>query len=267
MEDDFDSLNNEEFLDDDSEIDLDNIDIKKSKVSPSKKGGKKTAAKKPTKSGSKKSSKKAPAKKSIKGRGKKKEEEFSDTESENSEDELELKDDETEGEKTEEEDDIDDNNEEPDENNMTETDEDDDIDDVFDKDDNDDINALLTDDDEDTKTTLTTGTTNTFKLINDAETVKSNNPATIITNKNNFITRPFLTRYEFVRILEERTQQIESGAKIMLKIPTEELLNYEPEELTMLELKYKVCPIKIVRSIGSTTKEIWDVNELENIWV
>lgn len=265
MEDDFDSLNiddNEKLLNDDSDIDLDNIDIKKKKVSTKNKGGRKTAKKTPAK----KTTKKTTSKKSIKGRGKKKEE-LTDSESENSDEEdFELKDDESEGEKIEEDDDIDDNND-ADENNLTESDEDDDIDDVFDKDDNDDINTLLTDDDEDTKTTLTTGTTNTFKLINDAETVKSNNPETIITNKNNYITRPFLTRYEYVRILEERTQQIESGAKIMLKIPTEELLNYEPEELTMLELKYKVCPIKIVRSIGSTTKEIWDVNELENIWV
>ena len=260
MEDDLDSLNNS-FLSDDSDIDLDDIDVQKKKVRTTKRKGGKTPAKKTT---SKKTSKKAPAKKSIKGRGNKEDELTDSDNSENSDEDLELKDDETDDENQ---DDESDNNEEPDENNLTESEDEDDIDDVFDKEDNEDINALLSDDDEDTKTTLTTGTVNTFKLINDAETVKSNNPETIITNKNNYITRPFLTRYEFVRILEERTQQIESGAKIMLKIPTEELNNYEPEELTMLELKYKVCPIKIVRTIGSTTKEIWDVNELENIWV
>lgn len=256
MEDNLDSLNNEGFLSDVSELELDDIDVQKKKVKTTKRKGGKTPTKKIT---NKKTSKKAPVKKSIKGRGRKDEDNLTD--SENSDEDLELKDDETDDENQ---DDESDNNEEPDENNLTESE--DDIDDVFDKEDNDDINALLTDD-EDTKTTLTTGTVNTFKLINDAETVKSNNPETIITNKNNYITRSFLTRYEFVRILEERTQQIESGAKIMLKIPTEELLNYEPEELTMLELKYKVCPIKIVRTIGSTTKEIWDVNELENIWI
>jgi len=260
MEDDLDSLNNS-FLSDDSDIDLDDIDVQKKKVRTTKRKGGKTPTKKTT---TKKTSKKAPAKKSIKGRGKKEDELTDSDNSENSDEDLELKDDETDDENQ---DDESDNNEEPDENNLTESEDEDDIDDVFDKEDNDDINALLTDDDEDTKTTLTTGTVNTFKLINDAETIKSNNPETIITNKNNYITRPFLTRYEFVRILEERTQQIESGAKIMLKIPTEELNNYNPEELTMLELKYKVCPIKIVRTIGSTTKEIWDVNELENIWV
>ena len=261
MEYDLDSLDNESFLDDNSDIDLDNIEVKKKKVNK-RKGGK-TSAKKNT---SKKTSKKASVKKSIKGRGRKEEDELTDSDnSENSDEDLELKDDKTDDENQE--DESDDNNDEPDENNLTESEDDDDIDDVFDKEDNDDINTLLTDDDEDTKTTLTTGTVNTFKLINDAETVKSNNPETIITNKNNYITRPFLTRYEFVRILEERTQQIESGAKIMLKIPTDELNNYKPEKLTMLELKCKVCPIKIVRTIGSTTKEIWDVNELENIWV
>ena len=256
MEDDFDSLNtdNDDFLNDDSEIDLDNIDIKKNKINSSKKkkGGRKPSTKKQIKG---------------KGKGKKKKEELEFTDSDISEEEYMLKDDNEQEENQEEEDDID-NNIDIDDNNLNEYDEDDnEIDDVFDKEDNDNINTLLTDEEDDTKTTLTTGTINTFKLINDAETVKSINPEIIITNQNNFITRPFLTKYEFIRILSERTQQIESGAKIMLKIPTEELLNYEPEELAMLELKYKVCPIKIVRTIGSTTKEIWNVNDLENIWI
>lgn len=72
------------------------------------------------------------------------------------------------------------------------------------------------------------------------------------------ITRPILTKYERVRVIGDRCEQITRGAKVMLK-------NYEgltPREITELELKNKTIPIIIKRQLPSGKIERWSVNEL-----
>lgn len=75
------------------------------------------------------------------------------------------------------------------------------------------------------------------------------------------ITKPILTVYERVRILAERRQQLASGAKPMIK-------NYEGltiKEISNQELKHKVIPFIISRTLPSGVIERWKLNELEII--
>ena len=79
------------------------------------------------------------------------------------------------------------------------------------------------------------------------------------------ITKPVLTKYEKVRLLQERTTQLALGAKPMVKdIP--ELFNSSkpknPKEIAKLELQYKVIPLKIIRMLPTGKKEKWSLSEL-----
>lgn len=79
------------------------------------------------------------------------------------------------------------------------------------------------------------------------------------------ITKPVLTKYEKVRLLQERTTQLALGAKPMIKdIP--ELFNStkpkNPKEIAKLELQYKVIPLKIIRTLPTGKKEKWSLSEL-----
>ena len=73
------------------------------------------------------------------------------------------------------------------------------------------------------------------------------------------ITKPILSKYERVRILGERAKQISLGAKPMLKNVT----TMDPKEIAKQELKLKVIPIVIIRTLPSGLKEKWKINELE----
>ena len=71
-------------------------------------------------------------------------------------------------------------------------------------------------------------------------------------------TLPFLTKYERVRILGERTKQLSLGAKSMIR----GVGNMDPKEVAKLELKKKVIPLIIIRSLPSGRKEKWKITEL-----
>ena len=72
------------------------------------------------------------------------------------------------------------------------------------------------------------------------------------------ITKPILTKYERVRILGERRQQLILGAKPMIK-NTEGMTS---EEIAKLEITNKVIPIIIERLFPDGHKELWNIKEL-----
>lgn len=83
----------------------------------------------------------------------------------------------------------------------------------------------------------------------------------IVVDKKDRITKNKLTKYEYVRIIGERTQQLTKGAKPLIKINKEsEDLNYN--EIAIEELKNNMIPYKIRRPVNNTY-EIWDLEELE----
>ena len=75
------------------------------------------------------------------------------------------------------------------------------------------------------------------------------------------ITKDKLTRYEFVRIIGERTKQLTMGAKPLIKI-NKESETLEFEEIGLEELKLKMLPFKIKRPVIDKY-EIWKLEELK----
>jgi len=73
------------------------------------------------------------------------------------------------------------------------------------------------------------------------------------------ITKAVMFEYERVRILGDRTKQLSSGAKSMIK----GVENMDPKEVAKLELKEKVLPLIIIRTLPSKKKEKWRVSELQ----
>lgn len=76
----------------------------------------------------------------------------------------------------------------------------------------------------------------------------------------NRITKPFLSKYERVRILGDRTQQLTLGAKPMIK-NAEDLT---PKQIAELELKNNIIPLIIVRPLPNGKKEKWFIKELKH---
>ena len=77
--------------------------------------------------------------------------------------------------------------------------------------------------------------------------------------KNIRISKPVLTKYEFVRLLTDRTKQLAQGAKHMLK-NTKELSS---KEIAKLEIKEGVIPLIIERPIPNSKSERWKISELQ----
>ena len=73
------------------------------------------------------------------------------------------------------------------------------------------------------------------------------------------VTKPFLSKFERVRLLGDRAKQLSLGAKPMLK--NTELLN--PKEIARLELEKKVIPLIIERTLPNGKKERWYIHELQ----
>lgn len=84
---------------------------------------------------------------------------------------------------------------------------------------------------------------------------------TKIVDPNDRITKPFLTKYERVRLLSDRVQQLVNGSKPMIK--TEDL--YDERQIAELELQRKVIPLIVVRTLPNGTIEHWKLSELEII--
>jgi DNA-directed RNA polymerase subunit K/omega len=73
------------------------------------------------------------------------------------------------------------------------------------------------------------------------------------------ITRPFLTKYEKVKLLAYRTNQLARGAKTMIK--TKKLMS--SKEIAIIELNEKVIPLLLLRPIPNGKSELWNIRELE----
>lgn len=73
------------------------------------------------------------------------------------------------------------------------------------------------------------------------------------------ITKPFLTKYERVRILCDRAKQLSLGAKPMLK----ETKNMTAKDIAKAELEKGVIPFKIERPLPNGTIELWKISELK----
>lgn len=93
-------------------------------------------------------------------------------------------------------------------------------------------------------------------------TNNNNNIIKRIVNNNERITNNFMSKYEFTRILGTRTTQIEKGSIVLLKNAEELKKKYNPEQLAILELQNKSCPLYLIREIPNGNIEKWDVNEL-----
>ena len=73
------------------------------------------------------------------------------------------------------------------------------------------------------------------------------------------LTKPILTKYEFVRLLCDRTKQLAQGAKPMLK----NIEDLSSKEIAKLELKNKIIPLIIERPVPNSNAERWKLSELE----
>ena len=97
--------------------------------------------------------------------------------------------------------------------------------------------------------------------LNDMISEKDNTKMTLLP-KDKRISKNKLTKYEYVRIISERTQQLTKGAKPLIKINKEsEELNYK--EIAEQELKYNMIPYKIRRPLPNNRYEIWELEELQ----
>lgn len=98
-------------------------------------------------------------------------------------------------------------------------------------------------------------------VIDTDDEIEDNNEE-IKVDKKDRITRPFLTKYEKVRIIGTRRKQLYLGAKPMIKIDGDISI----EDIVDFELKEKVIPFKIKRPLPNSKKvEVWDLSELEII--
>ena len=78
--------------------------------------------------------------------------------------------------------------------------------------------------------------------------------------KEDRITRPFLTKYEKVRVLGTRAKLISLGAKILIK--NVDLTTKKPLEIAKIELEHGVIPFKIRRALPNGKIEEWKISEL-----
>jgi DNA-directed RNA polymerase subunit K/omega len=75
-------------------------------------------------------------------------------------------------------------------------------------------------------------------------------------------TLPYLTKYERARILGQRAKQINSGAKVFVKVPENVIDGYI---IAQIELEQKRIPFIIRRPIPGGGCEYWNLKDLEMI--
>jgi DNA-directed RNA polymerase subunit K/omega len=80
----------------------------------------------------------------------------------------------------------------------------------------------------------------------------------VYVSKDDMITTRKLTKYEYVNIVGTRAKQISMGAQSMIQNTG----NLNPKEIAKLELRKKVCPIILIRTLPSGEIEKIDVNTL-----
>jgi DNA-directed RNA polymerase subunit K/omega len=101
-------------------------------------------------------------------------------------------------------------------------------------------------------------------VINNYDEISS--LTSVIRDKNNNIiddlhrTLPYLTKYERARILGQRAKQINSGAKVFIKVPENIIDGYL---IAQMELEQKRIPFIIKRPIPGGGCEYWNLKDLE----
>lgn len=83
-----------------------------------------------------------------------------------------------------------------------------------------------------------------------------------LVNNEDRITKPILTKYERVRLLSDRTQQLVNGSKPMIKINN---TSYSERQIGQMELQRKMIPLIVVRTLPNGNVEHWKLSELEII--
>jgi DNA-directed RNA polymerase I, II, and III subunit RPABC2 len=103
-------------------------------------------------------------------------------------------------------------------------------------------------------------------VINNYDEISS--LTSVIRDKNNNIiddlhrTLPYLTKYERARILGQRAKQINSGAKVFVKVPENIIDGYL---IAQMELEQKRIPFIIRRPLPNGGSEYWSLKDLEDI--
>jgi DNA-directed RNA polymerase subunit K/omega len=88
-----------------------------------------------------------------------------------------------------------------------------------------------------------------------------------VVKKENRITRPILTKYEYVAALSVRAKQLSLNAKPMIKNAIEISKILDSRQIAEMEIKKtRTCPLIIVRPLPNFKEEHWDINELELIY-
>ena len=100
---------------------------------------------------------------------------------------------------------------------------------------------------------------NDDKYFHQNENIKDTLSTKKIVNPEDKISTKRMTKYEFVRLIGTRVQQLTKDAKPMIK-NTQGLSHHEIAEL---EIKHNVIPIKIKRHLPNGNYEIWKVSELD----
>lgn len=124
--------------------------------------------------------------------------------------------------------------------------------DIIDTEYNDDINEI-------DETHVDTEADDCLYQYDDLIGIKDLDRAPKLTPKTERVTDPHLIHYEKVRILGVRSKQIAMGAKVMVK-PDHKT---SAIELAKYELKHKMCPLIVKRTLPDNTYELWNVSELE----
>ena len=99
---------------------------------------------------------------------------------------------------------------------------------------------------------------NEFFDNDDSSEIKTDNEIKFITGKDRK-TNARLTKYEMVRIIGERTKQLNMGAKPLVK----NIQDIPYDKVAMEELKLNMIPFKIKRPLPNNKTEIWELNELD----
>ncbi|ARF09493.1 DNA-directed RNA polymerase subunit 6 [Indivirus ILV1] len=81
-----------------------------------------------------------------------------------------------------------------------------------------------------------------------------------IVPKEKRITKPILYKYERVRLLGDRTQQLTLGAKPMIK----NIEGLTMKQIAEVEIQENVIPLIIQRPLPNGKKERWYINELKH---
>lgn len=81
-----------------------------------------------------------------------------------------------------------------------------------------------------------------------------------LVNNEDRITKPILTKYERVRLLSDRTQQLVNGSKPMIKVDN---TVYSERQIAQFELQRKMIPLIVVRTLPNGNVEHWKLSELE----